>query len=140
LDFKNAVEFCAVRKMELMAFDTALEAKNSQWSDKKYLKSQLSDEDLRKVEILFYMSNLMVILVTTAAIWTSGVACSTKDPGKAKGKCKTVTWCSTKTVSKLNYTLHAKKKGENCLALDLKTKKLVVSNCKNKGIVFCEVN
>jgi len=76
-------------------------------------------------------------------LWTSGVPCSIEDGGKTgknKGKCKTATWCSTKTVSKLNYTLtKSKNKEENCLAMDMNKKKLVVSNCKNTGFVVCEV-
>jgi len=81
-----------------------------------------------------------VFLESHEILWTSGVACSSKDPGKAKGKCKSATWCSTKKVSKLNYTLiKSKKKDENCLALDIKTKKLIVANCKNTGVAICEV-
>jgi len=74
-------------------------------------------------------------------LWTSGVACSEKDPGKKTGKCTTATWCSTKTVTKLKYALSpSKKNGANCLALDYNSKKLKATDCSKKGIVFCEAS
>jgi len=45
MDFQNAIEFCAVRKLELMAFDTALETQNKKWTNKKYFEMQLFLED-----------------------------------------------------------------------------------------------
>jgi len=143
LDFQTAVEFCAVRKMELMAFDTATEAQNRAWADTEYLNNYFNLSKLGKVKnkCNFFRVQNWVFLVTHEILWTSGVACSSKDPGKDKGKCKSATWCSTKKVTKVNHTLkRSKKKDENCLALDIKTKKLIVANCKNKGIAFCEVN
>jgi len=131
--------------MELVAFDTASEAQNTRWTSTDYLNDffileQDGKVKLHMLRIDFEMQKLGV-LVTNKFLWTSGVACSKKDPvDKTKGKCKSATWCSTKKVSKLNYTLtRSKKKDENCLALDIKTKKLIVANCKNTGLAFCEV-
>jgi len=71
-------------------------------------------------------------------LWTSGV------PNVANGKKRAnftkVTWCSTKTVTKLSYTLPKPKKTvPQCVGMDIKQKKLIAADCNNKGIVFCEV-
>jgi len=47
LDYKTAVEFCAVRKMEIIAFDTNIEMNERRFVSKDYLAPELmiNDED-----------------------------------------------------------------------------------------------
>jgi len=128
--------------MELMAFDTKLEMKERLWTDQYVLKTQLLIDlkdpcsflivDIFSVSVINFVNSS----VPSTFLWTSGVPCSSGDAGK----CASVTWCSTKSVTKLKYNLTpSKKKEENCLALDTITKKLINVDCSKKGIVFCEV-
>jgi len=41
MDFKAAVEFCAIRKMEVLAFDTDFEMKDKRWTYERFLKKGL---------------------------------------------------------------------------------------------------
>jgi len=120
--------------MKVLALDTFLEFNNTDWLKKSFVASHLFPDETQQQQDMPANQDFEIL-------WTSGVACSKKDPGKKTGKCTTATWCSTKTVSKLKYALSPSEKlGGSCLALDYKVKQLKVTDCIKKGIVFCEVS
>ncbi|XP_065334629.1 uncharacterized protein LOC135935926 [Cloeon dipterum] len=75
-------------------------------------------------------------------VWTSAVPCSKSDPlNKTTNSCSSVTWCSSKIESRLDYTLNLGKfSPPYCLMYKWTTKQLVPTNCSFGSFFMCELS
>ncbi|CAB3388705.1 Hypothetical predicted protein [Cloeon dipterum] len=126
VDYKTAVESCQYRKLQLLALDTPGEINNqfftSNWTVVDYMHHNDSAADME-------------------FLWTSAVPCSKSDPlNKTTNSCSSVTWCSSKVETRLDYTLNLGQfSPPYCLIYKRSTKQLVPTNCSFGSFFMCEL-